>query len=577
VEARHGHVATATASLSLSPWGAAALEAARRGPGLLALVVDAASSDAAAAFGRADWAQAILRASGLAEPICVAVDRDADPTVALRARWTLRLFELAEDTPHAAIYAVRRRDGRLLPLFAASRESSMAVDEPRGAELRRALAASARRGRRARPPTARDLAAAVAVVKAAYDPTRPEFRAAPGPLRPSALALLRVAARQGDDAAAALARETLGAMARGGVRDQLDGGFFRAVRDAGWRLPDFVRTAVLNAALLDVYASAAAEFGEPSFADVACGSARYVLETLRDPKTGAVFTGQAADETYYTWTSREVTSALPVSHVQAACMHWNVQPAARIVSDPLKNVLYVAADAEAIARDVDQPVSTVARQLDDARVQLLAARAARATPRLDRSHYVDVNAQVVCALLAGARSLGEPAWQARALETLGWLEEVCFTGGTPVIPHRAAEESAPADAYLGDYAALGRALLAARACTGDPRYLERAEAVTTALLAQFRDPGSGALLDVARESLVSRVFWPEQPLEDLGGPSPAATAIRLLIDLARRTGRTRYRRAATEALRSAARAAAEDPLAAAGYYVALGEWLGRGI
>ena len=543
------------------------------------LVVDAAWSEAAVADQRADWARAVLRSGRddrSAEPVYIVIDADAQPTAALRARWTLRLFELDHDAPYAAVYAVRRRDGRLLPLVAANHQSSMAVHETRGAELRRVLVASARRGRRARRPTARDLAAAVAATKAAYDPTRPEFNAAPGPLRPAALALLLAAARRGDDAAAALAHQTLEAMARGGVRDQLDGGFFQATRDPGWRVPDFARTATLNAALLGVYATAAAQLGERTFADVARGIAGYLLGTLRDPNARAFFTSQAADEAYYTWTSREVTSAVPVSHVQAACMHFNVQPAARLLTDPRKNVLYVAADADAIARDVGQPATAVALQVEEVRALLLAARAARAAPRRDRTRYVDVNAQVVSALLAGARALRETTWQTPARETLAWLDGACFAGGIPAVPHEVGEGSASPDPYLGDYAALGRALLDAHACTGEPRYLARAEAVGTRLLAHFCDRRSGALLDAPGDSLVSRAFWPEQPLEDLGGASPTATAIGLLQDLGRLTGRRRYREAASAALRSAARAAADDPLAASGYYLALGEWLTTG-
>ena len=546
------------------------------------LIVDTAWSGTAADQGAA-WMRALGAGGGERdEPVCVGVDRDAEPAVALRARWTLRLFELDENVPHAAVYAVTRRGGRLLPLFAATRGSSLAAPEAaehvlprssvdrrkaetRGTGLRRALTASARHGWRARPALAPSPAPAVGAVKAAFDP----LAIAPGPLRPAALALLLAAARRGDAGAKALAQQTLDAMARSGVSDQLDGGFFQAARDPGWGLPDFARTAALNAALLGVYARAAVELDDGTFADVARAVAGYLLGVLRDAATGAFCASQAADERYYTWTSGEVTAALPVDLVQAACMRFNVQPAARLVADPRRNVLYVAAEPTAIAGFLDQPVTTVVAQLAAARVGLLAARAARPAPRLDRSRYVDVNAQVVSALLAGARLLAEPAWQATALQTLAWLERACFAGGVPAVPHLVGEGGAPRDPYLGDYAALGRALLDAEACTGERRYLARAEALATVLLARFRDRRSGALLDEPPDGLVSRAFWPEQPLEDLAGPSPAATAIGLLHDLGRRTRKARYREAAEAALRSGASAAAGDPVAAAGYFEAL--------
>jgi uncharacterized protein YyaL (SSP411 family) len=93
------------------------------------------------------------------------------------------------------------------------------------------------------------------------------------------------------------------------------------------------------------------------------------------------------------------------------------------------------------------------------------------------------------------------------------------------------------------------------------------------LLAEFRNPRSGALVDAGRGSLVNRAFWAEQPLEDIAGRSPSATTIELLLGLARQTGRGHYREAAHQALRSGLSAAGEDPLAAAGYHLALAEWL----
>jgi hypothetical protein len=566
------------------PWGAAALEAARRGPGLLVIRVDDAGGPGAPDDEPRDGAHLRFPSSGAlgrasAEPVHVAIEGAAQPAVALRVRWTLRALQRDEAVPHAVVYAVRRRSGRLLPLFAAADLGDSGTDagalarfmggaadaEARATKLRRALVASAQRGWRARRPVAAALTAAVAAVNAALDPTRSALHAAPGSPRPPALALLLVAARPGDGTALAPVRRTLEAMVDGGMRDPLDGGFFRAARSPDWRVPDFARTADLNAALLEVYAGAATQLGEPAFAAAARGIASYLLGTLRDPGTGAFFAGQAVDESYYTWTSAEVTAALPTDLVQTACLHFNIQPAARVVADPSRNVLYAAADAEAIARFTGQPVADVVGQLADARARLVAARAARAAPRLDRARYVDVNARVASALLAGARSLGVAAWRTAALQTLTWLEDVCFEDGRPALRYRGG------DPYLGDHAALGRVLLDAHGDTGEPRYLERAETVAASLLALFHDRRHGVFLDAPRDSLVNRAFWPEQPLEDLAGVSAVATTIRLLLDLGRRTRRARYHRAALAALRAGAGAASDDPLAAAGYYLALAD------
>jgi uncharacterized protein YyaL (SSP411 family) len=570
--------------LAVQGWSAAALAAARRGPGLLVLLADTAWTEVAAADRREAWLQAVLP-MGQPPAIGVVVEGDAFPDVALRLRWTLRLFDAEEALPYVGFFVVRSWDGRLLPLHAlggpltaakhAAREAALArwahdraATEALAAQHRRALAVSARRGWRAAPPLARRLAEGAAAIMAAVTAEGDDTAQGAVPPRPAVLALLLALAARGDAAAATAAPRLLRQLARSGMRDPLDGGFFHAVRASPRPVPDFARTAGDNAALLAVYSQAAAQLGDADCAAVARGIAAYLLQTLRDPRTGTFYASQAADASYYTWTSREVAAALPFQLVQVACLHFNIQPAARLFADPRKNLLYVAMDEAAIARFLGQRQETVADQLAAARRALLAARQARPAPPIDRTCYVDVNAQAAWALLVGAAALGEPAWQEAALETLAALEAACFAGEMPRVPHRLAA-SAPLGPYLSDHAALGHALLAAHAQTGQPRYLARAVCLADALLARFRDPRTGALLDVPPDSLTSRVFWAEQPLEDPAGPAPAAAAVQFLLALRQRTGEDRYGQRAVEALRAGARAAADDPPAAAGYYLAL--------
>jgi uncharacterized protein len=571
-------------AFAVEPWGPAPLARARREGRLVVLLVDAAYSPARLAED-VSWAGAVPPPSRGAA-VYVHIEEQAEPAVALRGRWIMRLFDVDEGLPYAVVCATRQRSSALLPLYVAPSQPDDALlaardrllaawAADRGALARQAkqnhrrLAASARRGWRARPALAPVLAAGSAAIKAAVEPTHGGFVGAPGALRPTALWLLLMASAHGDAEAGDLARLALTHLAASGMRDPLDGGFFHAARDAAWRVPDFARTAAGNTALLAVYAAAAVQLSEPGFADVARGIGGYLLGTLRDVATSALFASQAADEGYYTWSTREVTAALPFDQVQAACLYFNVQPRGGPLPNQSRNVLYPAMDAATLAPYVGRSPAEAATQIAAVRDALLAARAQRATPPLDRALYVDVNARVVSALLAGAAALDEPAWRAAALETLASLETACFAEGVAVVPHRLGGESAPEEAYLGDYAALGRALFDAHAATGEARYLNRATAIADALLARFRDPSSGALLDAPRGSLVSRAFWPEQPCEDDAGPAPAALAAGLLLDLARQTGQAAYREAAAAALRTGASAAADEPPAAAGYYLAL--------
>jgi hypothetical protein len=559
------------------------------------LLVDAAWTAGHSAEAQQSRARAMVPPDSAAAAY-VAIDADAEPAVALRTRWIARLFDVDERLPYGVVCATRPRSPGLLPLYAlparlndallAGRDRALAAwaAEPdavaeRAVRHRRVLAASARRGWRARPDLRVVLAEGIAATKAAVepatgglvgarvDPTTGGLSWAPGPLRPAMLGLLLAAARRGDAAAGRLGRLALARLAASGMQDPLDGGFYHGAQDAAWRVPDFARTAAGNAALLAVYSAAAVQLESPAFAEVARGIAGYLIGTLRDAATGAFYASQGADERYYTWSTRQVAAALPFDQVQAACLHFNVQPQGGPLPDQSRNVLYPAMDAATLAPYLGCAPDEAAARIVVVRAALCAARAAREPPPLDQTLYLDVNAQVVSALLAAAAALGEPAWHTAALETLAMLEAASSADGGAVVPR--AMGWGAGEPYLGDYAALGDALLAAHRTTREPRYLARAEAVAAALLAQFRDVGSGALLDVPRRSLVGRAFWPEQPFEDDASASPAALAARLLLDLARHTGQGAYREAATAALRAGAAAAADDPTAAAVYYVAL--------
>ncbi|HLH21747.1 MAG TPA: hypothetical protein VK066_04450 [Chloroflexota bacterium] len=572
-------------AVAVEPWGPGPLARARREGRLVALLVDAAWSPGRSAAGDVERARAAVPPDRGAAAYLL-VDEAAEPAVALRGRWIARLFDVDERLPYAVVCVARPRSAALLPLYAlpsqptaaqlAARDRALAAwAADRGAlalqalRHRRVLAASARRGWRGRPTLAAILADGIAATQADVEPTAGGWRSAPGRPRPTALRLLLVAAARGDAQAGELARRALARLAASGMCDPLDGGFFHAAHDASWRIPDFARTAADNAALLALYSAAAVQLDEPWFAEVARGIATYLLGTLRDPATRGFFASQAADERYYTWTTRQVTAALPFDRVQAACLHFDVQPRGGPLRDQSLNVLYPAMDATTLAPYIGCAPAEAAERIIAVREALRAARAERAAPPLDRTRYVDVNAQVVSALLAGAAALAEPAWRTAALATLAALEAECFSAAPVAVPHRLGGDAGTGEPYLGDYAALGRALLDAHATTGEPRYLQRARAVADALLARFRDPRAGALLDVPRTSLVSRAFWPEQPFEDGAGPAPAALAASLLLDLGQRPGGAAYREAALAALGTGAAAAGDDPVAAAGYYLTL--------
>jgi hypothetical protein len=342
--------------------------------------------------------------------VYVGVDGDAEPALALRARWMLRLFDCDESAPYAIVCLARPGSRGLLPLYpAAARESAEVADARaaviaawaadrgaaahQGVRNRRALVLSARRGWRARPALDAVLAAARADLRASIGRSPGGRFTATGALRPTALWLLLGDAARGDTAAGDLAREALAGLAGSRLRDPLDGGFFQgrtpeatqASSEGHWDVPDFVRTATGNAALLALYAAAAARLAEPAFAAVARGVAGYLLGTLRDPATGGFFAGQQPDPAYYTWTTRQVADLLPFDRVQTACLRFNVQPTGGPLADPRLNVLYPAMDPSTLAHFVGCAPTEATVRITEVEAALHSARAARPAPTLVQS------------------------------------------------------------------------------------------------------------------------------------------------------------------------------------------------
>ena len=554
----------------------------------MVLVVDVAWSPPSTDLHRDAWLDTLMP-HGI-PCVHVHVDDDTEPTVALRAQWIVRSFEFDEARPFAVVLAPTPRPPGLAPLYAmpwlptqaalVDRDEQLAVwsrdraeAQKSAAARRRAIARSARHGWYARPDLPRVFEEGLTAIKVAVGLNWAGTTPFPGPACPATIALLLASARRGDREAAALADAALTRIAISGLRDHLGGGFFHDLGDGISRTPDFARTATENAALLDLFSAAAVELDRPDFAEVAREIAGFLLGTLRDPASRLFCCRQAADDAYYTWSTREVMAVVPFDRVNVACLHFDIQPGGGPLADPGKNVLYVAMNADELAPYIGESPEVAAIQVNEAKAAMAEARASRPAPSLDRISYVNVNALVVAALLAGAARLDEPSWTEAALGSLEALRQRCQASGRWVVPHRLDRPAADQEHHLADYAALGRALLAAFEATGGRHFLDNAVALAPTLSETFCEPSSGALLDVPRSALVSRAFWLEQAFEDTAGPSPAALAVQFLLDLHRCSGEPTALDTAANSLRAGAKAALDDPPAAAGYFLAVDQLL----
>ncbi len=160
---------------------------------------------------------------------------------------------------------------------------------------------------------------------------------------------------------------TLEHMANGGVYDQLGGGFHRYSVDERWVVPHFEKMCYDNSELLKNYVHAYQAMGSEFFADVARDIIRWMDEWLSDREHGGFYASQDADISmdddgdYFTWTLDEARAVLTEEEAQVAALHYDINEIGEMHHNPAKNVLYVRASIEEIARRMNLSVGARAR------------------------------------------------------------------------------------------------------------------------------------------------------------------------------------------------------------------------
>ncbi|HWO89065.1 MAG TPA: thioredoxin domain-containing protein, partial [Gemmatimonadales bacterium] len=304
-----------------------------------------------------------------------------------------------------------------------------------------------------------------------------------------------------------IAEKTLTAMARGGVYDQIGGGFHRYSVDERWIVPHFEKMAYDNAELLAVYLHGYAAWGTPLLRETALGIVSWALEVLADRDGGTFGAAQDADVglrddgDYFTWTSDEARQALAPDEWEVARRHWDIYPEGEMHHNPAKNVLWVARSVDAIAAETGRDPDEVRDLLERARARLKAARDARAAPAVDRTAYASWNAMLAGAFLEAGAILGRPDCTEFALRVLGVLWDRAFVPGQG-IPHRVPSvptvptvPTVPSVFLLDDQAHTASAFLTAFEHTGDGRWLDRGRELVDIMLAFHWDPNGGGLFD----------------------------------------------------------------------------------
>jgi len=412
------------------------------------------------------------------------------------------------------------------------------------------------------PPSEADLTAAVAVLAREHDPVRGGFGGAPKFPPTTALEfLLRHHGRTGDPVAAAMVATTCTAMARGGLFDQVGGGFARYATDADWVVPHFEKMLYDNAGLLRVYAHWWRAGADPLAAAVARRTATFLLTELATPQGGFASSLDAdaagREGSSYVWTPDQLRDALGGDDAAWAGALLGVGPRATFEE---------GASVPTMRADPDDPARWA-----EVRGRLLAARALRPQPARDDKVVAGWNGMAVAALAEAGTLGGRADWVAAAQRCAELLLAVHGDGtATPRRLRRVSRDGVVGvpDGTLEDQALVADGLLALFAATGHPRWLHAAGSLLDGVLADFGVDGGFADTAHDAEVLITR------PHELGDGPTPGgqAAAAAALATYAAYTGSQRHRAAAETALAAYRPLAARYPRAA-GWALAVAEAL----
>ena len=384
--------------------------------------------------------------------------------------------------------------------------------------------------------------------------------------------VLRFWRRTGNPRALDMVEHTLTRMARGGMYDQLGGGFHRYSVDARWLVPHFEKMLYDNAQLARLYLHAWLATGNAELRRVTEETLDYLLREMRHP-AGGFFSAQDADSEgvegkFFVWTADELRAALGDEEVaRVALAYWGVDAGPNFEGH---SILHVPRPPKEIAERHGLSEEALAAVIARARRTLYPLRERRVHPGLDDKVLAAWNGLSLAAFAEAGRALGRADYLDAAVASARFLTTAMIREGR--LQRSWKDGEARILAYLEDHALVGLGLLATYEATFDRRWLDAARGLADAALTLFWDAEAEAFFDTGsdQEALVVR----PRSLFDNAVPSGTSVAIELLLRLGAHTGEASYEKQALRALRPMADVMSRYPTGFGRYLGALDFHLG---
>ncbi len=400
-----------------------------------------------------------------------------------------------------------------------------------------------------------------------FDPRNGGFGSQPKFPHPGVLdLLLEIATARGSEQARHAFTATLEKMANGGVYDQLAGGFHRYSVDERWIVPHFEKMLYDNSELLRNYVHGYQSLGRENLRETACEIVAWLDTLMTDRERGGFYASQDADVgldddgDYFTWTADEARAVLDPAEFEFAADYWDIGELGDMHHNPAKNVLHVDVTLEERAAKggaslEDASLEELRALRDAARTKLLAARALRPTPFIDRTLYTGWNAMAATAYFETARALHMDQVRDFALLTLDRLLAEAWDGKEKLrhviaYPEGQTPES-QAPGTLDDYAFTIHACIDGWLASGEMKYYQAAVKLADAMIAAFHDRASGGFFDAtapADTAPLGALAARRKPLQDSPTPAGNPTAASALLRLEVLSGRQDYHDIAEDTL-----------------------------
>ena len=359
--------------------------------------------------------------------------------------------------------------------------------------------------------------------------------------------LLRYWHHSGNANALEMVELTLEKMARGGMYDQLGGGFHRYSTDAHWLVPHFEKMLYDNAQLVVAYFEAHQATQKPFYRDIAIETLDYVLREMYDADNGGFYSTQDADSEgvegkFFVWEPNDVEDIIGEENVEIFCEYYDITPQGNFEGE---NILHVQAPPDIFARKLRMDVEELEALLADGRQKLFEAREKRIKPGLDDKILTSWNGIMIRGMAMGYQLTGKPEYL-EACEKSAEFVLTALSQDNGLLLRTYRDGKSHLNAFLEDYSYFIAGLIALYEASFEPRWLTEAERFAHLMIDQFGDDAGDGFFFTgkAHETLIVQ----SKSAYDGATPSGASMAIHSLLRLAKHLDKPEFHDKAVETL-----------------------------